>query len=126
VQTLVEAGIDAGVAIAPILPGLSSHPEQLEAVMQAARAAGATRVWAMVLHLRPGVREHFMSVLERHWPAERERYQRLYATGPYLRRADTEPVLAEVARLRQESGVEDRRRVKLVPPPATVQLDLAI
>src|SRR2546428_1745995 len=115
VRALVDAGIDTGVGIAPVLPGLSSRSDQLEAVVRAARQAGATRVWANVLHLRPGVREHFMGVLERHWPAERERYERLYAASPYLKRVDTEPVLAEVARLRQVVGVGDRRRVKLAP-----------
>jgi DNA repair photolyase len=118
--------VDTGVGIAPVLPGLTSHAGQLEAVVRAAREAGATRVWASVLHLRPGVREHFMSVLERHWPAERDRYERLYASRAYLPRADTEPVLTEVARLRVAAGIADRRRVKLEPPPRPVQLDLAI
>ena len=126
VRMLVEAGIDAGVGIAPVLPGISSRPDQLEAVVRSARDAGATRVWASLLHLRPGVREHFFAVLERHWPEERARYARLYAASPYLRRQDTEQVLAEVARLRQNTGVADRRLVRLEPPPEPVQLDLAI
>lgn len=126
VRMLVDAGIDVGISIAPVLPGLTDRSDQLEAVVRAARQAGATRVWASVLHLRPGVRDHFMSVLERHWPEERERYERLYAASPYLRRAETEPVLAEVARLRQVVGIGDRRAVKLTPPPEPVQLDLAI
>ena len=40
--TLVEAGIETSVGMAPILPGLSDRPEQLAAVVRAARAAGAT------------------------------------------------------------------------------------
>jgi len=126
VRMLVDAGIDVGVAIAPVLPGLTDRPEQLAAVVEAARDAGATRVWGMMLHLGPGVREHFMSVLDRHWPEERARYERLYATSQYLKRADTEPVMTEVARLRQAMGVADRRLVKIAPPPEPVQLDLAI
>ena len=126
VRMLVDAGIDVGISIAPVLPGLTDRSDQLEAVVRAAREAGATRVWASVLHLRPGVRDHFMGVLERHWPEERKRYERLYAASPYLRRADTEPVLTEVARLRQVVGIGDRRAVKLAPPPEPVQLDLAI
>ncbi len=126
VRMLVDSGIDAGVGIAPVLPGLSSRSDQLEAVVRGARQAGATRVWASVLHLRPGVREHFMSVLEHHWPAERERYERLYSARAYLPRPETEPLLAEVARLRQVVGIGDRRSVRLEPPPEPVQLDLAI
>src|ERR1043165_5272271 len=61
VRRLVDAGIDVGIGMAPILPGISDKPEMLEAVVRGARAAGATRIWSGLLHLQPGVREHFMS-----------------------------------------------------------------
>jgi len=125
-RRLVDAGIDAGVGMAPVLPGLSDRPDQLEAVIRAARDAGATRIWTSVLYLPPGVREHFMSVLQQHWPEERERYEKLYAARAHLRRRDTEYVIAEVARLRSDIGVRDRRPVRLKPPPEPEQLDLAI
>ncbi len=60
IRRLAAAGIDVGVGIAPILPGLSDHPAALEAVVHATRAAGARTIWASVVHLRPGVREHFL------------------------------------------------------------------
>src|SRR5207244_3174524 len=40
-KTLVNAGIKASVGMAPILPGISDRPEQLEAVVRAARDRGA-------------------------------------------------------------------------------------
>jgi len=58
---LIDAGIDAGVGIAPVLPGLSDRPELLADVVRAARDAGATDVWCNVLDLQPGTREHVMS-----------------------------------------------------------------
>src|SRR5213593_4773063 len=58
---LVEAGIDASVGMAAILPGLSDRPELLADVVREARAAGATGIWANLLYLRPGTREHFLS-----------------------------------------------------------------
>jgi DNA repair photolyase len=70
VRRLAEAGISVGVGMAPILPGLSDRPEQLEAVVRAARAAGARGIWASVVHLRPGVREHFLEALAEDWPEE--------------------------------------------------------
>src|SRR6202049_1060560 len=51
IEKLVAAGVDVGVGMAPILPGLSDRPDQLEAVVKAARAAGATGLWAGMLHL---------------------------------------------------------------------------
>ena len=65
VRRLAEAGIDVGVGMAPILPGLSDRPEQLEEVVREARAAGARSIWANVLYLRPGTREHFLEALAR-------------------------------------------------------------
>src|SRR5262245_65051518 len=59
-STLVDAGVSAGVGMAPILPGISDRPEQLREVVRAAREAGATGIWANLLFLRPGTREHFL------------------------------------------------------------------
>ncbi|MDX6513423.1 MAG: hypothetical protein QOE36_2927, partial [Gaiellaceae bacterium] len=77
-KTLVEAGIDTRVGMAPILPGISDRPEQLEAVVRAAREAGATGIWSNVLFLRPGTREHFLESLAREWPELVPEYERLY------------------------------------------------
>jgi DNA repair photolyase len=123
---LVEAGIKAGVGMAPILPGISDGPEQLEEVVRAAREAGATSVWANLLYLRPGTREHFLEHLARDWPEELDRYERLYTGRAYLPRKNAEPVRAEVAELRRRYGIADRRRVRLQPAAEPEQLDLAV
>ena len=123
-KTLVDAGVKVGVGMAPILPGISDRPEQLRAVVQAAREAGATGVWANLLFLRPGTREHFLTHLAEDWPELLARYQELYAGRAYLGSAESKPLKAEVARLAREAGVRDRRRVKLAPPPEPEQLSL--
>ena len=126
VRTLVRAGVRAGVALAPILPGISDRPEQLAAVVRAARDAGATHVWAAMLHLRPGTREHFMEALAREWPELSAEYERLYASSPYLSRAASTPALDQVKALRDRFGIADRRELKLVPPPEAAQMVLAV
>jgi DNA repair photolyase len=125
---LVDAGIDAGVGMAPILPGLSDRPELLADVVRAARDAGATSIWAGLVNLRPGTREHFLENLARDWPELLPRYERLYAGRAYLGREEVEPVRREVAELREQFAIGDRRRVRILPvtrPPADEQLDLA-
>ena len=124
-RMLVDAGIDAGVGMAPILPGLSDDPTRLAEVVRAAREAGATGLWCNVLHLRPGTREHFLESLARHWPALLPRYQQLYRT-PYPDRRDADPIKARVAALRVEHAIADRRPRPLEPPPAPEQLALTI
>jgi DNA repair photolyase len=121
---LVEAGIHASVAVAPVLPGISDAPEQLDAVVRAAREAGACGIWAAPLHLRPGTREHFLETLARHWPELLPEYERLYRSGAYLPAADASPIRAGVGELARRHGVRDRRRARLAPPPAPRQLTL--
>lgn len=123
---LVEAGIDARLAMAPILPGLSDRPELLAEVVRAARSAGATRVWANLLHLTPGTREHFLDALARDYPELAPEYERLYAGRAYLPASETRPVREQVAALARAHGVRDRRTVRLEPAPEPRQLDLAV
>lgn len=125
-RQLVDAGIRAGVGMAPILPGLSDHPEQLAEVVRAAREAGATHLWGNVLHLRPGTREHFLEKLAEEWPEELERYERLYRRGAYLKRADADPTRQQIAELRRSIGIADRRREVIAPAPREEQLALAV
>jgi DNA repair photolyase len=126
VRELVDAGLDVGVGMAPILPGLSDRPELLEDVIRAAREAGATGVWANLLHLRPGTKEHFLAALERDWPELLPDYERLYARGAYLPAAELKPVKERVRDLARRHGVRDRRRLKLEPPDDPEQLRLAV
>jgi DNA repair photolyase len=125
-KRLVDAGVKASVGMAPILPGLSDRPGQLEDVVRAARDAGATGIWANLLYLKPGTREHFLESLARDFPDELERYEQLYGNRAYLPKSVSEPVRAQVAELRRRHGVSDRRPVRLTPPAQPEQLALAV
>ena len=126
VKRLVDAGIKAGVAVAPVLPGLSDRPELLEQVVREAREAGATHIWANVLYLKPGTREHFLEQLARDWPEELERYEKLYGNRAYMPKKEAEPVRAYVGELRKQYGIADRRHHPLTPPPEPEQLSLKV
>jgi DNA repair photolyase len=127
IKELTEAGVDARVGMAPILPGVSDRPEQLAEVVRAAREAGATGIWANVLFLRRGTREHFLEALARDWPEQLPRYEELYAKGrAYLPAEQTKPIRKRVAALAKEHGIGDRRRVRLEPEPEPEQLALIV
>ncbi len=79
VAALAEAGIPAGVMVAPIMPGLSDGRDQLDAVIRGAIEAGASAITPIVLHLRPGVREQFEPWLTDVAPELLERYREWYA-----------------------------------------------
>jgi DNA repair photolyase len=119
-RRLRDAGIEAGVGMAPILPGLSDKPELMADVVKAARDAGATSIWTNVLYLRPGTREHFMTYLARDWPELVPRYERLYQGRAYLGKAEIEPVRREVAELRHRFAVAEPAHAPRVPDASTV------
>jgi DNA repair photolyase len=125
-RALVEAGVRAGVGMAPILPGISDRPEQLAEVVRAAREAGACGVWSNLLFLRPGTREHFLDAVARDYPEQLERYERLYARRAYLGAEQTKPVRTQVQALARKHGVRDRRRIRLEPEPPVIAEQLAL
>ena len=124
VRELRDAGIDTAVGLAPILPGLSDDPKLLAAVVREARAAGATGIWANLLYLRPGTREHFLEALARDWPELLPRYERLYENRAYLPASETEPVRAAVRELARD--VPRPHRPTIRPQPEPEQLALAV
>ena len=75
------------------------------------------------MHLRPGVREHFLEGLERDWPEEVARYEALFATRAYLPAATTAPILDSVRRAAATTPGPRRRRSR---PPSPRQLTLAV
>jgi DNA repair photolyase len=126
VKALTDAGIRAGVGMAPILPGISDRPEQLAEVVRAARQAGACGIWTNLLFLRPGTREHFMANLQRDWPELVPEYEQLYRRSAYLGAGEARPVKQLVSGFANEFGVRDRRTNRLRPEPEPEQLELAV
>ncbi len=125
VRELVDAGLKAGVGMAPLLPGISDRPDQLRAVVEAAREAGATGIWANVLYLKPGTREHFLAELARDWPEQADRYEQLYSGRAYLPAEQTKHVKSLVSELKAE--IPASRRVQLLrPEPGPEQLTLSL
>ena len=84
VRRLNDAGIPTGVLVAPIIPGWSDRPEQLEEVTTACVDAGATSVTPIPLHLPPGVKEHFLGFLAEARPDLHRDLTRRYSRGAYL------------------------------------------
>jgi DNA repair photolyase len=108
VARLNAAGIPTGVMLAPIMPGLNDEPEALEALVDAAAAAGATHITPIVLHLRRGVRELFWPWLERFHPELVERYAELYR-GATAAAAYRKPIEDFVAKRRRAAWARHGR-----------------
>ncbi len=112
VRRLNEAGVPCGVLVAPVLPGLSDDHRQLVEVTEACLDAGAVSVTPVALHLRPGVREHYLSWLDEARPDLAALYRRRFARGSYqpkeVQDAVTTVVREVVARHRRRGGATGR------------------
>ena len=80
VRELVDAGINAGVLMAPLVPGFSTSRAKVERTIKAIAESGARFMGYNVMHLEQGTRTHFMTFVEREFPAMRPRLDRLYRT----------------------------------------------
>jgi DNA repair photolyase len=108
VRRLNEAGVRCGVLVAPVLPGLSDSPDQLEEVVTACVSAGAVSVSAVALHLRPGVRQHYLGWLAQARPDLVEEHRRRYRTA-YL------PAVEQTALSQLVSEIAGRARSRALP-----------
>jgi DNA repair photolyase len=133
VAKLNEAGIPTGVLVAPVLPGLSDRPEQLEEVVKACAAAGAVSISPILLHLRPGLKEQYMPWLEKQRPDLLPLYEKLYprAYAPKDQQKKLNRIVGRyVARYGTRAVAPTETRTRPSPPKPrkarATQLDLDI
>jgi DNA repair photolyase len=116
-RRLVDAGVPAGVLLAPILPSITDSVESLEAVAAAAQAHGAMWFGSSVLRLKPIVREHYLAFVDETFPDLAARYARAYP-GTHAPQAYQEQLSARVDRIRARYGfAEDSMRERRLAPP---------
>jgi DNA repair photolyase len=109
VRKMVDAGLDAGVLMAPLVPGLSTHPAKIEATIKAIADHGARFVGTNILFLDGGTRDHFMRFLGDTFPALTEQYDQLYASK-YVPKDYAERVKRTVGLLKARYGLTPRKR----------------
>lgn len=78
IRTLREHGINAGVLVSPVLPGLTDAPAHMESVVAAAADHGAAFLSGNVLRLGPGISDYYLPFLRREFPELRAAYAELY------------------------------------------------
>ncbi len=84
VAELRRRGIESGVLIAPLMPGINDSPEQVRPIVERARRAGASFLGGVALHLRGEVKDVFFAWLKEKRPDLLPAYEDLYAGGAYM------------------------------------------
>lgn len=123
-RALRERGIQSGVFLSPVLPGLTDDEGHLEEVIAAAAAYGADFVRSEVLRLGPGIDETYLPFLAAHRPDLVEYYRRLYR-GKYAAQRYVQEVHDRVHALKARYAVaSDRFTPKVSGPVRGAQLSL--
>ena len=120
VRRLNDAGVPAGVLLAPILPGITDSDASIEAVVAAAAEHGAVSFGAGALRLAPGVRDHYLRFVAEARPDLLARYERTY-TGTNAPQEYVARLNERVDRLRARYGFSQdaMRQRNLVPAAAS-------
>jgi DNA repair photolyase len=105
VQQLNQAGIPAGVICAPVLPGITDKPRELEALVKAAAEAGAINIYANPLFLKPCSRSIFLPFIAEHFPDLVQRYQQLYGERDFGSEAYRKHLGAMMAKFKKKHGI---------------------
>lgn len=124
VAELRRRGIDSGVLIAPLMPGINDSPEQVQPIVDRAREAGASFLGGVALHLRDEVKDVFFAWLEAKRPDLLPRYEALYRGHSYMEPSDRQTLTRRVRGWgqsnRRSRGHEEGSPVRLkgeVEPP---------
>jgi DNA repair photolyase len=104
VSQLAQAGIPAGVIIAPVMPGITDAPEALKAVVCATAAAGGRHVYANPLFLKPCSASVFLPFLEAEFPQLVADYRKRYEGRAFLSASYRKRLAALMSEFAQEYG----------------------
>jgi DNA repair photolyase len=124
-RTLREAGVPAGVMMAPILPGLTDSAASIEAVAAAAREHKAASFSATALRLAPHVKEFYLGFVGQTYPALLARYKRAYP-GTYAPLDYRQKLDERIQRIRAQYGFAGQQRERSAEPPPRWQMQLPL
>jgi DNA repair photolyase len=108
VRQLRDAGVNAGVLMAPVVPGFTTQPARLEATIKAIADHGAAFMGANVLYLKGGTKDHFVGFLQQQFPHLVDSYSRLYA-GAYAPGEYVKTVRGMIDVLQRRYDIRGRR-----------------
>jgi DNA repair photolyase len=101
---LRTAGVQAGLMVAPVIPGVTDSLPQLDSIVAAAREAGAQWIHGFPLRLGPASRRTFLPLLAREFPGLLARYQRAYSRTNSVPRRYADALSARMEGLRRRHG----------------------
>ncbi|SDX51397.1 DNA repair photolyase [Marininema mesophilum] len=109
VKKLSQAGVMAGIFLAPIMPFITDSDEQLEEVIQKAAEHDAQFLIPSVLRLKPDVKDWFLRQMHRSFPRVYPRLVRMYE-GAYAPEEVIQEIQMKVFYFAKEVGLSTKLR----------------
>ena len=119
VRKLNLDGVNAGVICAPVVPGITDAPRDLEALVRATAGAGGKYIYANPLFLKPCSAAVFLPFLEKEFPHLVEKYRQRYKDRAFLPKAYAQRLSQLMARLRHKYGVHKNCTSEVRPKSGT-------
>jgi DNA repair photolyase len=110
VRKLVGSGVHAGVICAPVVPGITDSPNDLDDLVKATAAAGGEYIYANPLFLKPCSAAIFLPFLEKQFPELVGTYRQRYGESGFLPQAYGKRLSELMAKLRKKHGIGDSYR----------------
>ena len=123
-RRLHDAGIDAGLGLAPVLPALTDDEPSIDRLLGEVAAAGVRRMFMNILFLRSPTKEKYLRWLAAEHPRYLEAYERAYAGRVYLNGPYRDRMNEMVARLKRKHGFLDQDGDGRAPAAVPEQIGL--
>jgi len=104
-RKLNEAGVAAGVICAPVVPGITDLPRDLEDLVRAVAQAGGKYIYANPLFLKPCSAAIFLPFLEKEFPQLVESYRQRYGERAFVSSSYRKRISQLFAKLRVKYGI---------------------
>jgi DNA repair photolyase len=105
VRKLNEAGLNAGVICAPVLPQITDSPRDLEALIRATAEAGGKYIFANPLFLKPCSAAVFLPFLKKEFPHLVEPYRQRFESRAFLSSSYRKYLSNLIAKFRRKYGI---------------------
>jgi DNA repair photolyase len=123
VNKLAGAGIQVGVNVAPVLPGITDAPADLESLVRASAESGATSLYAAPLFLKPCAAKVFLPFLAEKFPRLAAEYEQRYSTRAFATATYARRIASLIARYRTRYGIHSREEPAKKMPSAARQAE---
>ncbi len=106
IARLSRAGVQCGVAVSPVMPGINDSPSSIDQVAREAQAAGARYFMGHAVFLKPSAAAVFLPFLDAEFPRLAGSYRRHFSRWSRIEGEYPERLQTMIREIRERYGLE--------------------